>query len=377
MRRVIIRLLGLLLLLSVAPAVQAGKVIEQIAARVNNDIITLGDIERSRRQIRQELSQQLSGTQLEAEYAKRDKDILRDLIDQQLLLQRAKEMNLSVESELIRRLDRIRQDMKLNSLEDLEKAAESQGVSFEDFKQGIRTQILTQQVISKEVGSRITISREEMQAYYGANKEKLRRPEQVRLSEIFLSTEGKNPEEVKAIEKEAQELLERLRSGEDFAVIARRQSQGATAANGGSLGYFQRGQLARELEDIVWKLKRNQLSDVIHTKQGLLILRLDEHFDAGIPPMEKIEGEISEAIYMQRIQPALRAYLNSLRDDAFIEIRPGFVDSGATEAELATSAAASKPIPQAASEKESGKGKKKSGSSPPRESEKPKGTGPS
>ncbi len=375
MKRATSSLLGLLLLLSVAPAARAGKVIEQIAARVNDDVITLGDIERSRRQLRQELSQQLSGAQLEAEYAKRDKDILRDLIDQQLLMQRAKEMNLSVESELIRRLDRIRQDMKLNSMEDLEKAAESQGVSFEDFKQGIRTQILTQQVISKEVGSRITISREEMQAYYDANKEKLRRPEQVRLSEIFLSTEGKKPEEVKAIEKQAEELLERLRSGEDFAVLARRNSQGATAANGGSLGYFQRGQLARELEDIVWKMKRNQIGDIIHTKQGLLILRLDEHFDAGIPPLEKIEGEISEAIYMQRIQPALRVYLNSLRDDAFIEIRPGFVDSGATETELATSAAASKPIPQAASDKESGKGKKKSGSSLRRESEKPKSTG--
>ncbi len=348
--------------------------IEQIAARVNEDIITRGDIERSRGQLRQELSQQFTGAPLEAEYARREKDILRDLIDQQLLLQKAKELNFTAESELIRRLDRIRQEMKLSSIEELERAAAGQGVSFEDFKQGIRTQILTQQVISREVGSKITVSREEMAAYYEENKSRLQRPEQVRLSEIFLSTEGKKPEELQAIEKQAAELLERLRSGEDFAVLARRFSQGATAANGGSLGYFQRGQLAKELEDVVWKMKRNQISDAIHTKQGLLILKVEEHFDAGIPPLEKIESEVSEAIYMRRIQPALRTYLEGLRDNAFIEIRPGFVDSGATATELATSAAASKPIPQASSEKESGKGKKKSGSSPRRESEKSKDT---
>ncbi len=373
MKRTASVLLLLLLLLSVASTARAGKVIEQIAARVNEDIITLGDIERTRRQLRQELAQQLAGAQLEAEHARREKDILRDLIDQKLLLQKAKELNFSAESELIRRLDRIRQDMKLNSMEELEKAAAAQGISFEDFKQGIRDQILTQQVISREVGSRIIVSREEMQAYYDANKPRLQRPEQVRLSEIFLSTEGKTPEEIKAVEKQATELLERLRSGEDFAVLARRFSQGATAANGGSLGYFQRGQLAKELEDIVWKMRRNQISDLVHTKQGLLILKLDEHFDAGIPPLEKIEGEVSEAIYMQRIQPALRVYLNGLRDNAFIEIRPGFVDSGATQTELATSAAASKPIPQVASEKEAGKDKKKSGG---KESEKRKSTGP-
>jgi peptidyl-prolyl cis-trans isomerase SurA len=198
-----------------------------------------------------------------------------------------------------------------------------------------------------------------MAAFYEANRERLRRPEQVRLSEIFLTTESKKPEEIPAIEKEAAEILERLRGGEDFAVLARRFSQGATASNGGSLGYFQRGQLTKDLEDTVWKMKRNQVSDVIHTQQGLLILKLEEHFDAGIPPLDKVEGEISEAIYMQRIQPALRTYLNQLRDDAFIEIRPGFVDTGATATELETSAAASKPIPQASTEKESGKGKKK------------------
>lgn len=373
MKRATTALLALLLLLSGGARARAGKVIEQIAARVNEDIITRGDIERSRRQLRQELAQQLAGAQLEMEYAKREKDILRDLIDQQLLLQKARELNFTAESELIRRLDRIRQEMKLNSMEELEKVATSQGISFEDFKQGIRSQILTQQVISREVGSRITVSREEMAAYYEENKSKLQRPEQVRLSEIFLTTADKKPEEVEAIEKQAAELLERLRSGEDFAVLARRFSQGATASNGGGLGYFQRGQLAKELEDTAWKMKRNQISEVIRTKQGLLILKLEEHFDAGIPPLEKIESEISEAIYMRRIQPALRAYLERLRDDAFIEIRPGFVDSAATAAELATSAAASKPIPQASSEKESGKGKKKSGS---KESEKRKDTSP-
>jgi len=127
----------------------------------------------------------------------RQKNTLRDLVDQSLLVQRAKDMGVSVEPELIKRLDAIRTENKLASMEELEKAVSGQGMNWEDFKSNIRSTLQTQRVISSEVGSHITISDEEVTKYYEAHKTEFVRPEQVALREIVVSTEGKKPEDLR------------------------------------------------------------------------------------------------------------------------------------------------------------------------------------
>ncbi len=95
-------------------------------------------------------------------------------------------------------------------------------------------------------------------------------------------------------------------------------------------GYFKRGTLAKELEDKTFAMKPGEVSDVIRTKQGFIILKVTEHHDAGVPAFSEVEPRIQDAVYMQRLQPALRAYLTKLREDAFIDIKPGYVDTGAS-----------------------------------------------
>ena len=132
----------------------ADTIVEEIIARVNNEIITRSEFLRSKEQLKQEAQQQ-DPSRAEALYAEREKDILRDLIDQQLLLEKAKDMGITADTEVIKRLDEMRKQMGLDTMEDLEKAAQAQGVSFEDFKQNLRNQIITQQVIGKEVGKAV------------------------------------------------------------------------------------------------------------------------------------------------------------------------------------------------------------------------------
>ena len=135
----------------------------------------------------------------------------------------------------------------------------------------------------------------------------------------------------------ASELLKKLRAGESFEDVARKYSNGPTAQQGGDLGYFRRGMLAKELEDKTFTLKRGELSDVIRTKQGFVILKVTDHQAAGVQPMNSILPQLQDMIYMQRVQPALRTYLTKLREDSFVDVRQGYTDSGA-------SPNASKPI---------------------------------
>lgn len=326
-----------LCLAAVPPLLPADTVVEEIIARINNQIITRAEYDRSKEQLRQEAQQQdpANASKIVAE---REKDVLRDLIDQQLLLEKGKDLGITADTEVIKRLDEMRKEMKLESMEDLEKAAQSQGISFEDFKQNLKNQIITQQVISKEVGSRMSISKEELQQFYDDHKSQMEQPEQIRLSELLISTEKKDKDaptdeaqQLAAAQAKADDLLAQIRKGAAFDELAKKNSDGPTAAQGGDLGYFKRATLAKELEDRTFAMKPGEVSDVIRTKQGLIILKVTEHQQAGVPPLSQIEGKVQDAIYMQKLQPALRAYLQKLREEAYIApIKPGYVDTGAS-----------------------------------------------
>jgi peptidyl-prolyl cis-trans isomerase SurA len=333
------KLLSCLLLLSFAvlpPVLSADAVVEEIIARINNQIVTRTEYQRSREQLKQEAQQQ-DPVNADKIVAERDKDVLRDLIDQQLLLEKGKDLGITADTEVIKRLDEMRKDMKLDSMEDLEKAAVGQGVSFEDFKQNLKNQIITQQVISREVGQRMNISKEELQQFYEAHKSQMEQPEQIRLSELLISTDKKGKDasadpaaQLAADHAKADDLLAQIRKGASFDDVVKKNSDGPTAAQGGDLGYFKRGALAKELEDKTFAMKPGEVSDVIRTKQGFVILKVSEHHSAGVPPLSEIEPKVQDAIYMQKLQPALRAYLQKLREDAYIKVTPGYVDTGAS-----------------------------------------------
>jgi peptidyl-prolyl cis-trans isomerase SurA len=310
-------------------------VIEEIIARVNNQIITRSEYLHSKDELKKEAQQQ-DPVNADKIVAERDKDVLRDLVDQELLLAKGKDMGITADTEVIKKLDEMRKDMKLDSMEELEKAAQSQGISFEDFKQNLRNQIITQQVIGKEVGSRLAINKDDEQKFYDEHKAEMERPESIRLSEILVSTDAKpndSADEAKRLQTaqaKADDLLAQIRKGSKFDDVAKKNSDGPSAAEGGDLGEFKRGTLAKEIEDKTFAMKANDVSDVIRTKQGFIILKVTAHHQAGVPPLSEIEPRIQDALYMKKLQPALREYLTKLREDAFIDIKAPYVDSGAS-----------------------------------------------
>ena len=307
-------------------------VVEEIVARVNNQIITMSDYQKAGAGLQQEVQQDCQNCtqqQIAAEVADRRKNLLRDMIDQQLLIERGKDMDINVDTELVKRLDEVRKQNNLATMEDLEKAVEGQGLIWEDYKNQLRNSILTQEVIRREVGGHLDIGSDEVKKYYEAHRQEYNRPEQVALAEIFLSTEGKSPEEIAAVHTRADDLHNRLVKGEDFTALAKRYSQGSTAEEGGALGEFERGQLAKQLEDAVFGLEKGQFTDVIQTKTGFEILKVEDHFQAGLQPLDKVEGEITNVLYRQKMEPALRTYLAQLREESYVQVKPGYTDTAA------------------------------------------------
>ncbi len=309
-----------------------GTVIEEIVARVNNDAITLSDVQKADQALHEEIAHDCQGCppeKMDEIYKDKQKDLLRDLIDQALLVERAKDLGISVETDVIKRLDDIRKQNTLGSMEELEREVEKQGIGWEDFKSQIRNNLLTQEVIRREVGAHINIPTEDVKKYYEEHQKDFNRPEQVVLSEIFLSTEGKSPEEMSSVEKKAEDLRNRVAKGEDFNEIAKHFSEGSTAKDGGELGTFELGMLSKQLEDIVFKLDKGQMTDVIQTKTGFEVLKVEAHYQAGLQPLDKVENEIMNRIYGQKMQPTMREYLGQLREQSYVMVKPGYTDSAA------------------------------------------------
>jgi len=307
------------------------KTVEEIIARVNNEIITRSELDHAKETAAEEIEEDCRGGKCSPDEQKtrieeRQKDALKELIDQSLLVQRGKDMGLSVETDVIKRLDSIRIQNNLSSMEDLEKAVTSHGLNWEDFKDNIRKSILQQKVISQEVGSHVNISKEDIQKYYDDHKSEFIRPEQVALREIEVSTEGKKDSELPDLKKKAETALKRVKDGEDFGEIAKRFSDGSTAKQGGFLGVYKRGELSKELEDTVFKMKKNDLTDVLDTKQGYLVLQVLEHYDEGEQALSKVENEIMDKMYSTRMEPKLKEYLKTLREQSYVVIKPGYED---------------------------------------------------
>ena len=199
---------------------------------------------------------------------------------------------------------------------------------FEDMKQQMKNRALTQRVIRQEVGGRITIPKSELLKYYVEHKSELVRQEQVFLREILVSSVGKTPEQVAAAEKRAKDILARAKKGEKFPELARDTSDADSAKNFGEIGWFKKGDLNPSLQ-FLFKEKKGFITDVIKTDNGFVIFKLEERHEQGLAPFEEVENEITEKLYIPRMQPKVREFLTKLREQAFLEIRAGYVDSGA------------------------------------------------
>ena len=325
--------------LALPPFTFGAKIVERIIARVNNDIITARQFEQEKQKLREQLGEQYTGAELEQQFQEQSKNLLRDLIDQDLMVQKAKDLDIKVESDVVKKLDEYRKDAHLATQEELQAEVERQGMVWEDFEDNIRRQLFMQEVIGHEVGSRVVVTREDARKYYEAHKNEFVFPEGVHLAEILISTDNRKPEEALQRGKEA---LAEIKADARWADMVKKYSDQEKAAEDGDIGFFKTGTLAPALDAAIAKVDEGQTTDLIETKYGYVILKVLERRKEGTAKFEDVEQRISSALYNQQMQPALREYLRTLRKESFIFLATGYIDTGA---ELPTPATASSKAP--------------------------------
>ncbi len=308
-------------------------VIEEIVAKVNGKIITRGELTKERARFQAEFEQQgLTGTALEQAVNKSAADALRDQIDQLLLIQKANEMSINVEADVNRQMASIQRESGIADPEKFHDWLREQlhGESYEDYRDQYKNQILTRRVIGEEVYRNVVIPRAEMMKYYEAHKAEFVRQESVSLGEIQIAITDNSPAGVAAAEKKAKDLVDKLRKGDKFPDVVHQYSDNPlTAKDDGFLGTFTRGMLAKQLEDAVFAQNKNYISDPIRSSGVFEILKVLERTTAGQATFDEAEPEINSKMSEPLVQPKLRAYLTTLRTNAFLQIKNGYTDSGA------------------------------------------------
>jgi peptidyl-prolyl cis-trans isomerase SurA len=306
-------------------------VVEEIVAKVNGDIITRGDLIHARKEMEDSMRTQGAPViTIENTVKEREPDILRDRIDRILLISKAKDLNISVDTELTKYMADLQRQSKLADPEKFQDYVKQEtGMPYEDFKSETKNTMLTQHVIRQEVSSKMKLDKAAQQKYYDEHKSEFMRDEKVYLREVLISTAGKEPAGIAASEKKAKDLSGRARKGERFPEMARDNSDAITAKNYGELGGFKKGELSKAVEDQIWDKPRGFVTDPIKVDAGYLIIKVDEHQKAGQAELSEVENEITEKLMEPKLQPEVRVFLTTLRQEAFLQIKAGFVDTGA------------------------------------------------
>jgi peptidyl-prolyl cis-trans isomerase SurA len=306
---------------------------EEIICKVNGDIVTRGEMAHDKKMLESELRQQgLSGTRLSEAVNDASKNILREKIDQLLLVQKAKELDVKVDSELNKQLLDIQRNTKIVDPDKFhEYVRQMTGTPYEDYKAELKNNLMREKVVREEISRKIMFKQDELQKYYNDHKDEFMRQERVFLREIIVSTEGKDAAGIAAAEKKAKDLVARARKGERFAEMAQANSDGSNAAQGGEMPAFQKEDLRPELVTAIWNQSRGFVTDPIKVDNpnGFAIFKVEEHQKAGQAEFEEVQYEVQDKLFRPKMQPALREYMTKLRAVAFLEIKPGFEDTGA------------------------------------------------
>ena len=321
----ILLLLGAFVISPALARAQEGEpvVVDEVIAQVNDGVVTLSQLKREMKERVGTLKQNgMTEPQATSEVEKHKPELIATLVNEQLLLQKGKELDLTerVEAEVNKRMLEVAKDNGVTSMEKLCEAMLQAGLVCEDVRRTLRVEIMKQAVLEGEVDSKLffNLSMDELQKYFAANSAKFLKPETVEVSEIFLSLAGKQDAEVKA---RAAQLVEQSRAGADFCTLAAAYTD--RPANGGQkpckVGLFQVPDLRPDIAGAIKNVKAGGVSEPLKTDEGYQILRVDSR-TAGTNTPTFNENNVREAITRERSPKAREDYLQELRNDAYVKI---------------------------------------------------------
>jgi len=294
-----------------------GQVVEEIVAIVNDDIITLSDFKVYHDSIYQMMRSQFKGEEFDKEYERVKKDMLDTMITDLLLLQMAKKKQYNVGEEVKNYIERLKRENNIETDAQFQQALLQQGIPYDQFLKQIEENILRQVLISQEVDRTIVVDETEGVNYYKLNQAEFIEPEEYKLRAIYLATEGRTPEE---LESRKAEINDRAAASQDFAALAGELGDSPLKDNQGDLGYMNKGQLDKSLEEAVVKLKPGEITPWVKAKNGWYLLKLEERKESRLKPYEEVKKDIWEKLFMQKKTKKLTEFLKDIKAKNYIKI---------------------------------------------------------
>jgi peptidyl-prolyl cis-trans isomerase SurA len=287
-------------------AVAGPVVVDRVVAVVNNEIITMSDLQREQQKHATITDQRL---------------VLEGMIDRKLQMAAAKRNGIDVtDGELTEGIDDIRKRNNMTAAQ-FEQALAKEGLTLEQYRAELREQMTLSRLFNKYVRTGLAVDDAEARAYYDRNAKQYSLPEEVKVRHLVVAVPEKaSPAEVKAAQEKAAALMERIRTGEDFIRLIREHSDSPSAKQDGDLGFLQRGHAIPELEEAAKSLKPGEFAGPVRCDDGFHIIRVED-IRTPVQPFEKVKEDITRMLFEQKMENTYRSFLQSLRSESHIENR--------------------------------------------------------
>jgi peptidyl-prolyl cis-trans isomerase SurA len=295
--------------------------IDRIVARVNEDVITLSELQEEGLPLFERLRQDYTGKELERQVRQAEREFLDQLILKRLQLQYAGQIGLTAsDTDINAALKDVlaRNNLTQDQLVDL---LTREGLTLQDYKDRLREQIVLARLMNQAVRSRVSVDTSEVEAYYRTHQAEFNQPDGVRVRHIFFRIDqGAGQAQMAQAEAQAKKVLQEARNGSDFASLAQRYSEDVTAQNGGDLGLIRQGQALPEFEEVVFSMREGDISEIIRTPNGLHIVKVEAVSKGDQRPLSEIRAEVERRVIQEKMEKRFREWTDELRDKAFIEI---------------------------------------------------------
>jgi len=294
--------------------------LDEIVAKVNNEVITLTDLQKELKLLRLQIGQEIKDQEAaEKEFEKRRKPLLRTLIDTKMMIQKAEELGITanIDAEVAANLEETRKQAGIPSMEVFDQVLRQNGTSLAERKEWIKREMIIDSLVQQFVYSKLTVLTPEIEAFYKENAAQFSEPAEVELAEILFLTEGKDKAQVR---KTAEEVLARLKNGGSFEEEAKKNSEGPTAARGGGIGSFKKGSMSPAVEEAAFALKPGEISSIIETDYGLQIIKVVGKKENQAKPLSEVRPTIQRMLIYKKAEPEMKEFLDDLRAQSYIYI---------------------------------------------------------
>jgi peptidyl-prolyl cis-trans isomerase SurA len=292
----------------------------RVVAMVNNDVITLYELNNRIRELTGKSSDEIKA-QDEEQFIEIRRQTLDDLITKKIAQEQVQELKIQIsEEDIDSYIENIKKANKLTQ-EDLIAGLKQEGITLEGYRKEIREEMERSELIDYEVKSKAVILEDQLLKYYQGHLDEYKVEERVQIAGIFLMIKDQdNKDELAELTKKGEDILARLKNGEDFGALAKEYSQGPGADEGGELGEYKGDEIDPELKKVIDGLSEGNISNLITGESGIQIIKLIKRAGGNIKPFEEVKSKINETIYNEELNKRYSVWIKDLREKSYTKI---------------------------------------------------------